>query len=354
MQPHEIAPRMRARRARGMAVVAALAVMASAWAVQAQAQEPPRAAHGRGRPLASMLDAEGQLKLPAQGIRGGIDPTGFRMVNGQGEAPRFVPTQPSSVADDARWDDRFTLRGTDDRVCALAWDGTGLYMGGVFSTAGGVAANNIARWTRSRAPGARSAGNRRVPTRCLGAGLGRKWALRRWELHNGRGVAANSIARWDPVTSTWSPLRSGTNSAVYALAWDGNGLYVGGCFTRAGLAAANGIARWDGTSWSKLGSGVNGDVTALAWDGSSIYAGGWFTTAGGVPANRIARWDGTSWSPLGSGTNDYVYALVWDGANLYAGGSFTTAGGIAASHIARWNGTSWTTLDSGMGGLSLW
>ena len=111
-----------------------------------------------------------------------------------------------------------------------------------------------------------------------------------------------------------------------------------------------------GETWSPLGSGMDKEVYALAFDSSgNLYAGGSFTTAGGVPANRIAKWDGTSWSSLGSGVNAEVYALAVDNSgNLYAGGDFATAGGAGASHIAKWNGTSWSALGSGVNdGMSL-
>ena len=71
---------------------------------------------------------------------------------------------------------------TGDRVYALAVSGSDLYAGGAFTTAGGSAAKNIAKW-------------------------------------NG---------------SSWSALGSGMNSAVSALAVSGSDLYAGGNFTTAG------------------------------------------------------------------------------------------------------------------------
>ena len=78
------------------------------------------------------------------------------------------------------------------------------------------------------------------------------------------GVAANRIAKWDG--SSWTALGSGMNNDVHALAVfdDGGGpaLYAGGAFTTAGGVAANRIAKWDGSSWSALGSGMTG-MTSL-------------------------------------------------------------------------------------------
>jgi hypothetical protein len=131
---------------------------------------------------------------------------------------------------------------------------------------------------------------------------------------------------------------------VHALAVSGSDLYAGGGFTTAGGSAANGIAKWDGSSWSALGSGMNGTVRALAVSGSDLYAGGYFTTAGGSAANRIAKWNGSSWTALGSGMGSgrvystptpAVIALAVLGSDLYAAGEFTTAGGKVSAYAAR-------------------
>jgi hypothetical protein len=166
---------------------------------------------------------------------------------------------------------------------------------------------------------------------------------------------------------------------------DGSGpaLYAGGDFTTAGGVAANGIAKWDGSSWSPLGSGLawpSGDrpVYALAvfddGGGAALYAGGALTSAGGVSANRIARWDGSSWTPVDSGVSGgtgvaFVSSLAvhddGSGPALFVGGNFTFAGAVPASRIGgtappgpRW-GAAWeewypwvtalTAFDDGSG-----
>ncbi len=148
------------------------------------------------------------------------------------------------------------------------------------------------------------------------------------------GIAANSIAKWDG--SSWSALGSGMNyNGVCALAVSGSNVYAGGYFDIAGGSPANSIAKWNGSSWSALGSGMDGLVAALAVAGSNLYAGGQFTTAGGSAANNIAKWDGSSWSALGSGMNNTVLALAVSGSDLYAGGNFATVGGKVSPYIAR-------------------
>jgi protocatechuate 3,4-dioxygenase beta subunit len=156
----------------------------------------------------------------------------------------------------------------------------------------------------------------------------------------------------DPCLSglkTWSPLGSGVNGTVYALATDGTNLYAGGAFSSAGGVPANNIARWNGSSWSDIGGGINGTVYALKVVGNKLYVGGSFNLAGNVSAKNIAMWDG-SWHSLGDGTNGVVMALEVIGTNLFAGGNFTMAGLGNASCIARWDITSsfWMALGAGV------
>lgn len=274
----------------------------------------------------------------------------------------------------ARWDGSAWSAlgaGMNNLVHALATSAVGgeasaLYAGGAFTAAGDVMASRIAKWDGDAWSTLGSGMNSQV------------WALAAFDEQSGSGTAlyaggqftiaggimASRIARWDGAS--WSALGAGMNDAVYALATfdDGSGagtaLYAGGAFTTAGGVLVNGVAKWDGSSWSPLGSGLNGSVYALATfddgsgDGPALFAGGSFTIAGGAPASRIAKWDGVAWSPVGSGVNGDVRALAavdeGNGPVLYAGGDFTAAGGVAVERIAQWNGTSWVTTSSGMNG----
>jgi hypothetical protein len=104
------------------------------------------------------------------------------------------------------------------------------------------------------------------------------------------GIAANHIAKWDG--SSWTALGLGIDRDVFALAVLGDEVYAGGQFATAGGSAAANIARWDGSNWWALGSGLGGYyplVWALAVSGSDLYAGGDFTTAGGKVSGYIAR-----------------------------------------------------------------
>ena len=236
--------------------------------------------------------------------------------------------------------------GGNGDVLALAVSGSTLYAGGGFTTAGGNSATGIAQWNGSSwsalgsgisGPGGDGDGPYVSALAVSGSTL-----YAGGDFTSAGGIAANCIARWNG--SSWRGLGSGMGGQfggnVSALAVSGSTLYAGGQFTTAGGNAANQIAQWNGTSWSALGSGVNNFVYALAVSGSTLYAGGAFTTAGGNAANGIAQWNGSSWSALGSGLNYGVSALALSGSTLYAGGS----------GIAQWNGSSWSALGSGLNG----
>jgi hypothetical protein len=228
-------------------------------------------------------------------------------------------------------------------VWALAASGSDVYAGGEFTVAGGIAATNIAKWDGSS-------------WSTLGSGMGGAyasssiWALAvsGTDLYAGGpfftagGIAANRVAKWDG--SSWSALGSGMDYPVQSLAVCSNIVYAGGEFFTAGGIPATNIAKWNGSSWTALGSGLNGWntwVSALAVSGSDLYAGGSFVTVGGIPANCVAKWDGTNWSALGSGVSGgslsgtYVSALAVSGSDLYVGGNFTTAGGKVSAYVAK-------------------
>lgn len=173
-------------------------------------------------------------------------------------------------------------------------------------------------------------------------------------------VLANSIARYEKSTGTWSALGGGITwdsifandyPIVSAILVDGTNVYAGGRFPTAGGTSVQNIAKWDGTSWTAMGAGFNGYVFAFVKHGSDIYAAGNFSASGATSTANIARWNGSSWSPVGNGVSGgYVNALASINGDLYAGGYFTKANGTltTVNGIAKWNGSTWSALGSGM------
>ncbi len=251
--------------------------------------------------------------------------------------------------------------GINRSVLALelfdAGGGPELYAAGDFELAGGLAANNIARWDGSSWHPLGSGLNKFATALAVfDDGSGPALFATGFFTFAG-GVPANYIAKWDGTS--WSPLSIGLDAPT--LNWptalrvfdDGTGeaLYVAGFDGQAGgVPLTSLIAKWDGSAWSTLGSGLGGSmVNALAVhdDGSGValYVGGNFLTAGGLAANGIARWDGSSWSALGAGMDSGpfdagVAALVSfdDGAghDLFAGGLFHATFDSGDSFLARW------------------
>jgi hypothetical protein len=230
--------------------------------------------------------------------------------------------------------------------------GGDVIVGGDFSTAGGVAANNIARYNPST--GSWSAlGSGTDSTVLALAFLPGGDVIVGGGFSTAGGVRASRIARYNPSTGVWSRLGGGAGGADYALAVKpggaGEDLIVGGYLSLGGSVAVNHIARYTPSTgvWSAMGSGVNGttaSVRALAvLPEGDVIVGGQFSTAGGAPASNIARYTPSTgiWSAMGtgiSGSDSIVYALaVLPGGDMIAGGQFASAGGVAASRIARYS-----------------
>ena len=258
----------------------------------------------------------------------------------------------------AQWDGSnwYTIgNGTNGPVVALASKDTILYLGGYFTMAVGWAgaanSNFIAKYNSytgvcSDIPGLNGGNVNSIQVSGTDVYVGGNFS-------DANGVANTSrIAKWNGTS--WSALGIGLNAEVKAIAISGSNVIAGGSFTNAGGDVnANNIAKWDGTNWQGLTSGFNNSVHAIAINGSDIYVGGSFTSVAGVTnTSYIARWDGISWHPLGTGTNNSVTAIKIIGSNVYVGGTFTSAGGASnTNYIAVWNGTSWSSMGTGTNGI---
>ncbi len=243
-------------------------------------------------------------------------------------------------------------------VYSLTLDGNDLLVAGNFDFAGGVPANNIARWNGQAWSTVGSGAENGVLGQVHAVVVSGDDIYVGGILNVAGSLPANNVAHWNG--SSWSTLAGGVdaaiNPAVYALTLMGPDLYVGGEFSTAGATPANNVARWNGSSWSALGSGaangVNGPVTALTFYRGELHVGGFYTEAGGQSANAIARWTGTSWVLLGTPGNNGIggalaQTLLVAGEDLYVGGNFDGAGGVPANFVARWNGSVWFGLGMG-------
>jgi hypothetical protein len=231
-------------------------------------------------------------------------------------------------------------KGTNGTVKTIAVDSSdNLYAGGEFTTAGGNSCNYIAKYTTTGGWTALSGGGTNNYVLVIAVDSADNLYVG-GHFTTAGGVTCNRIAKYS-TTGSWSTL-GGTNSYVYAIAIDSaDNLYVGGQFTTAGGVSYNRIAKYSTTgSWSALGTGTNHIIRAITVDSTdNLYVGGIFTDAGDVTCNYIAKYttSTTTWSALGRGTASHVYALAVDSTgNLYAGGGFTTAGGVSCKYVAKY------------------
>ena len=204
-------------------------------------------------------------------------------------------------------------------VRALATDGTRLFLGGSFDSAGGHPANSVAVYT----PGAGFAALAGGVQTCVACGS---------NVHPG---------------------------LVTALRWTGNRLWIGGAFESAGPVSTYSFASWAAGTWTGYGTGLTqsgsqGTVQSLAVDSATgnVYAGGHFDSAGTGSAAGIAQLSHGAWSAIGDitaggGITD-VSGLAVLGGVLYAKGSFTTAGGVSVHDFAARTGTTWTQVGGGL------
>jgi hypothetical protein len=236
-------------------------------------------------------------------------------------------------------------------------DGSGpaLYVGGTFQTLGGVAAANIARFdgsTWSAVGGGLSgaspyAGVQELSVQDLGLG---PVLIASGLFESAGGQPALNIARWDG--SSWSAFGSGlaTAPAAFAVYDDGSGPAL---FTAGPGTPQGGLQRWDGSTWSQVPGSPPNWLTALAvfddGSGPSLYVGGNFSLVGSLTARGLARWNGSVWSSPGygvtlNGTGGAVWALqVFDdgtggGADLFVGGNFTATGGVESPWLGKFHG----------------
>ena len=232
------------------------------------------------------------------------------------------------------------LPNDSTRINCFLLDGVNLYIGGLFTTIGGmdtpaygIAIYNISNGTWT-------------PLDIGLSGVTEVNAICKIGTDIYVGSNSASIYKWDG--SAWSVIGTlGALESLYALATDGTDLYIGGNFTELDgdvsiqYAAKYTIAT---TTWSALGSNPNGIVRTLLFSGGDLYAGGAFTSAGGVGGTAyVAKFSSGSWVALDTGLDGTVYTLVDYGSSILAGGAFT-------GKISEWNGSAWAVFGGGANG----
>lgn len=216
-----------------------------------------------------------------------------------------------------------------------------LIVAGSFASAGGVKTKGIARWNITSGKWAKLKEGINGTVRSVISVGGDVYATGTFATIDGQPV--NHLARWSRASNTWAAVgTSPLTTSGFALAADEQNIYLGG---------NNGAFVWSGSAWSPLGGNLNGAVRTIVVQGDKIYVGGSFSKAGNVNASNIAVWDkGTQqWSPLGSGAGGAVNGMAFNGGDLYIGGQFNDAGGAPCRNVAVWRASTQTWAELGEG-----
>lgn len=243
----------------------------------------------------------------------------------------------------------------NDRVYALAMEGSRLVIGGVFTSVNGSAKRFLAKFNENGTLATDWNPNPDGGVRTLAYYGGSSPAVYvGGAFMNIAGTARNGLAAfnsngvlqgWDPnAGADWwdasqKKFRIDWNSGPAALATSASGVYVGGGFRGMGGTPRGNLAAFaaDGTltDWRPAVTGSDPNhvlppVRALSISGSTVYVGGSFNAANTIPRNNLAAFDATghgelqSWSPSANGEVKTLAANpTSSGSTVYVGGSFT-------------------------------
>lgn len=272
--------------------------------------------------------------------------------------------------------------GPDGPVFSLVSVSGTLYVGGEFSSVGGVNTPSVSAYD----------GSHWVPMgmQSDGSSISRVLALE--VLSNGTILAGGdllasfddyggAVAQWNG--NEWNPLGEGFWSGDFPgvisdlEAFEGD-IYAVGCFDSIGGPSkesgvpSHGVARWVGDEWQSLDGGALpigtawlGEpscgweshpfaVTDIEWArlkryGGSLYIAGRFPGVAGIPSQSLIEFDGQAFVPQGDtdlGTHGVVDALALMPPDnmLYAYGPLRFGGELANSRLARLEEGNWVPV----------
>jgi hypothetical protein len=158
------------------------------------------------------------------------------------------------------------------------------------------------------------------------------------------GKATYNIARWNGTQ--WDSVSSGLVDVAGAMTVDTiqNILYVGGGIYKAGNINVWGIAKWNGNVWANVGTrGITNGARTMTMYHNELYVGGQSST-GSVNDTIIGKWNGNYWTWI-KGPNNTVNSFKVYNDTLYVGGYFTQVGSAAINYIARWYTNEFETIE---------
>lgn len=233
-----------------------------------------------------------------------------------------------------------TFPQVNGEVLAVVEDGSGgFYLGGDFTTVGGLSRNNLAHIQPDRSvnpnwnPGADGAVTALV--------VGERTVFAAGDFTHIGTRAQSYLAALDAATgqvSPWNP-QVDRPQEIEALAIYRQTVLVGGSFSRIGGQSRNGLAALSmetgqATPWNPAPTG--GQVLALAVAGDTVYVGGTFTLMGirgpgfAAAVDAITGAASSNWDPApstGTAVPARVDAIKVMGNTVYLGGRFSVLDG---------------------------
>ena len=296
-----------------------------------------------------------------------VDARGWKIETRRDRTLRFTQAESSlpfyarpAAPGDEYWDDRFGANpgssGVDDEIFAMASDGKHLYVGGIFSKVGSKSVNSLAAWDGEEwsfvGPGPDILNGVNGFVYALAVDGETLFVGGQFDTAGAQPI--RNVALYDILTKSWRNIGGISSTSgiafVSSIVVDGDNVYVGGAFDRAGGVSVKNVAVYSRSagSWRALGSGVEGSINAIALGYDGLYVGGDFSSAGGVATTSIARWDGSQWHGLAGGVNGFVNAIAVMDSTVFVAGGFDRAGDTVVSNIARWrpDTATWTRLTA--------
>jgi hypothetical protein len=292
-----------------------------------------------------------QIELPGSVKAIGFQGDGKIVVGGDfylsGDLPRFNIARVNADGTlDTAWNPN-----VNGPVFALAISSSDIFVGGAFSTAGGVSRTNLAKFD-ALAPDAvdlawdpNPEGGYAILSLSLGSdGLYVGGAFTRIGGEPRHNIAKISLSGAGDADLAWAPDTdpnpSGEIDQVTAV---NDSVYVAGAFGNIGGQFRNTLAKLSAAApgsadptWSPI---PPGPINAFAVEGDSLYA------AAGNQMVRIATSGLGIVDPNWLSTSDgFIRCVAASGTNIYVGGNFSSIGGLSRRFMAR--------LEANGGGLT--
>jgi hypothetical protein len=261
----------------------------------------------------------------------------------------------------------------------LVWDvdaagpiAPALFVGGFFTTAGGIPALGIAKWDgnswQALAPGPPYMAVYAMTIHDadgVGPQLPALVVVGSFPAFAGPGSA--NIARWNGTT--WSAVQSSTPSGNYLSAVTSYDADAGGPALPTLVVIENNVynrvIRLANSNWTVISTGDIFPTLLATFDPEGpalpeLIVGGHYSYPGVPGGAGVVRWNGTTWSAIDGGiTTDgaspgniaRLDVFDPDGAgplpnSLFVSGEFSFAGSLPAANLARWDGTAWNAAGS--------